>query len=290
MSIQDFEIYLKEKLTPALIVLEKARRKKLCWVFWSSVIFILFCYIIAINIKLDGKTLGPIIFTAILPYLLITEKYKISIQKKVMNIFTQYFDNLTFVEGECIPDFKLAKSKLFNFSKNYSQACFCGEENKQKTTIALTKLWIYDEQTNKREITFDGIVAVSLTEKFYPNQIIITNNAQTETFADLPRIKDTNLCVFSDNENVAKSILTDEFTKWFLSIKETFQSEKYIVTIFENTILCAIYKEKIKPFEYKSIFQKIYFCKKMEQMYKFISKLLEVNYFQFPTAQIDDNQ
>ncbi len=290
MSIRDFEIYLKEILTPELNSLEKSRKKKLCWTFWSSVTFILLCYIIALNIKLDGKTLGPIIFTAILPYLLITEKYKLCIQKKVMNIFTQYFDNITFVEGECIPDFKLVKSKLFNFNKNYSQACFNGEENGYKTTIALTKLWLYDEQTNKSEITFNGIVSTTLTKNFYPSQIIITNNAHTDTFADLPRIKNTDLCIFSDNENITKSILTDEFTKWFLSLKDTFDSEKYIVTIFENTILCAIYKENIKTFEYNSIFQKIHYCKKMEQMYKFISKLLEVNYLQFQTVPLDENQ
>lgn len=278
---KNFKNFLDNTLIPGLNELEKLRKKRIFHSFLTSFLFAAICIVIALHIKLDGKTLGPLVFIAILPYVLITEKYKLTIQKKVMNLFTSYFKDLQYNEDECIPDFKLIKSKLFEFNKNDALTYFCGTCNSHKTSVAITKLRLTDKETLKTQTTFRGLISCSLTDKFFPSLTLVVNNFQNDTFADLKRVEHKDLNVFSNDTEENRPELSDEFCKWFKSLSTVFKSEKYAVAFFDNTILCAIYDENITCFEYKSIYQKISYCTKMQTMYEALIKLLELNFQDF---------
>ena len=288
MNLEKLNNFYKNDLIPKLAILESKRKKTLFWAFFISILFAAICYILAIHINIDSKTFGPLIFTALLPYLLITEKYKLSIQKKVMHIFMSYFDNFNYVEDEHIPDYKLAKSKLFTFNTNEAKSSFYGVVNGQKTTITICKLNIIDKKTEKKSINFNGIISYVLTNHYFQSHTIIINNLNTSKFVDLNRVESKTLNIFSSNSSEAEKITTPELSKWFNSIKDVFNSDKYAISFFDNTILIAIYAENLKCFEFNSIYQKIYFSNKMQTMYESLAKLLEVNYLPLPVLSNDE--
>jgi len=275
---KNLENFIETRFKPALCRLEKKRKTLIITAYSLSFVIALFCIILAKFVNIDGKSLGGLIFISILPYLLITEKYKLDIQKKVMNLFNSYFTNFKFAEGECIPDYKLIKSGLFNFTLNLSEFSFTGIINNQKSIVSFPKLKFVEKETGKSETVFEGIAAITLTNSYFDSQITIVNNANVETFGGLPKVQTDELCVFSNDSQAAQIVLNEPFKLWFKSLQEVFKTDKYAVTFFENTVLTAIYNENLKCFNYKSTYQKIQYNEKIENLYKYLLKLLEVNF------------
>lgn len=277
--------FIENELNPYLSDLEKRRLKWLFCAILLTLITFFVCTIFALNIKLDGKNLGPILFVAILPYLLITEKYNLDIQKRVMNKFLSFFGKFEYSDNECIPDYKIVKSKLFDCNKNDSKSCFSGLIKNCKNLCAITKLYLEDKESLKKELVFDGLISMSLIENFFDKNIIIATNADFSSFSELPRVPDTSLFAFCEDSTYAHKILTPEFENWFNSLTKTFNSEKIAVSLFENTILTSVYYSNLKCFEFKSIYNKIKFNEKMNELYNHLTKLFEVNFLDFPRTE-----
>lgn len=276
-NLQNLDNFINTTLKPKLLLLEKRRQTLLFLAFSLSLFIIVLCVVFAKLVNIDGKSLGALIFTSILPYLLITEKYKLDIQKKVMNIFMSYFENLQFMPDEVVPDYKIVKSNLFNFTQNIADIGFYGTINNQKIIISLPKLKFYDQKTQKNELVFEGIMAMSLINQHISSQVTLANNADVDMFNNLPRVPNNKLFVFSNDTELAQSLLTNELSEWFLSIKDIFKTEKYALTFFENTALIAIYSTELKFFNYKSTYQKIRYNDNFRILYNYLLKLLELN-------------
>ena len=286
-KFSDINIFVKNNLEKQLAELEIRRKKWLLFAVLFSLISLFICILLALNIELDKKTIGPVVFVAILPYVMITEKYKLDIQNRVMESFLSYFAGFEYSEQECIPDYKIIKSKLFHCNKNDSRACFSGLVNNNKTTTSITKLFLQDEQSLQKECEFDGIISMSLSDNFFEHEIIIANNADVEFFSGLPRVNISGIYAFCQDNDYAKLCLSEEFKNWFNSIEATLMVDKYAVSLFENTILISLFIPDIKPFKVKSIFTSIRYTDEMNALYVVLIKLLEVNFLRFSTPKYD---
>lgn len=280
-KFHDLTSFVQNDLAKKFAKLESRRKKWIMLALLFSVISFLVCSVFALSIEMDSKNLGPIVFVAILPYVLITEKYKLDIQKRVMECFLSYFDKFEYSDLDCIPDYKIVKSKLFHCNKNDAKACFSGEINSNKTTTAVTKLFFEDKESLKKELIFDGIISMSLTDGYFENLLIVMNDADFDVFEDVPRVEHESLNVFSESAEYAKKIITPEFEMWFNDIANKLGVEKYAIALFENTIFVCASLPEWQLFEFKSIYTKIAYNKKMAELYNIMTMLLGVNFLPF---------